>query len=66
VSIPGKAVHVDPSAPARIVRAAHKRLADVDYLVITGVAGTPRWQAYFKHGPAYTASANGQKVHKQP
>jgi len=66
VSIPGKSVHLDPRAPARIVRAAHKRLADVDYLVLTGIAGTPRWQAYFKHGPNYTADATGQKVHRLP
>jgi hypothetical protein len=64
VTIPGKAVHVDPAVPARIVRAAHRRLADVDYLVLTGLTGKATWQAHFKDGTSYSATAAGRKVRK--
>ncbi len=64
VSLPGKPLKIDPSAPARIIRNAHKHQSDLDYMIVTGIAGTPTWQVFFKDGSNYSANLKGTKVHK--
>jgi hypothetical protein len=64
VNIPGKVVRVDPNAPMRIVRAAHKHLNEVDYLALSGVTGSAEWAAFFTDGTHYVATPSGRKVHR--
>jgi hypothetical protein len=54
---------IDAQAPARLVRAAAKRLhrtpAAVDYVVLMNVIGGPAWSAYFTGGAAFQGDARG-------
>lgn len=63
---PSKAISfskIDTKAPARLVRAAAKRLhrapAAIDYVVLLDVLGGPRWSAYFTGGAAFQGDAHG-------
>jgi hypothetical protein len=64
VSLPGKSLEVDPNAPARIIRKAHKHAGDLKYMLVTGIAGTPTWQVFFSDGSIYSANLKGSQVHK--
>jgi hypothetical protein len=53
-------VAVEPRAPARIIRAAGRRRADVDYLVLMRIAGQPRWLLFLEDGRRVTADEDGR------
>ena len=59
---------VDPAVPARLTRAAARRLrlspARLDYLVVTAAGGEIRWGAYFKGGQYLLADADGRIVRR--
>jgi hypothetical protein len=65
---PGRAVKVDPAAPARIVRTAARRAGrdpdDVAYLVLTRFGPRAEWQLFFGDGLHFSASAGGKKVRR--
>jgi hypothetical protein len=55
---------LDPTAPARLVRAAaarlHRPAARIDYVVASRFAGTVTWGAYFKAGGIFLGDARGR------
>ena len=59
---------IDPSAPARLVRAAakraHRSVNDVDFLFIQRNVGRARWVLYFKDREHYTADRHGRHVER--
>jgi hypothetical protein len=59
---------IDRGAPARLVRAAARRLgrktSSIDYLVLLNVLDGPTWSAYFKGGAAFHADAHGKIVRR--
>jgi hypothetical protein len=63
---PNKAIPyatIDERAPARLVRAAAKRLhrspKAIDYVVLIDVLDGPRWSAYFTGGGSFQGDAHG-------
>jgi hypothetical protein len=59
---------IDRDAPARLVRAAARRLgrktSSIDYLVLFNILDGPRWSAYFKGGAAFQGDAHGKIVRR--
>lgn len=59
---------IDPSAPARLARAAakraHRSVDDVDFLFIQRNVGRARWVLYFKDRVHYTADRHGRHVER--
>jgi hypothetical protein len=52
---------IDPSAPARIVRATTRRPSSFSYVVLVDAAGL-RWSAFLRDGKGFTASLDGREV----
>ena len=57
---------IDPAAPQRIARALRARGARVNYVVLTAIAGAPRWTAFSTQGRQYRADRHGRGLAAGP
>jgi hypothetical protein len=58
------ALRVDAAAPSRMIRGAHRKASDVDYLVTQRVEDDQVWILFLKNGTHYRGDAHGRHVER--